>query len=165
MKNKLNGLTERTGKTEHTGQNTGAPCISGRSTGMAWSVLAEIGQLLETLAATGETAAIALRGLPLTDTDRQQLDDLLGYGEVRAELDLAGVSEVWETSYAGVWWIRHKGADDRIACEEIAITPIPEILKTHPVDINAAAIRVRQDLDSTASLPHDREIELEASNV
>ena len=143
----------------------GAPCMTGQSTGMAWSILAEIGQLLKALAETGEPGSIALRGLPMTDADRQQLEELLGRGEVQAELDLAGASEVWETSYAGVWWTRHKGAGDRIACEEIAITPIPEILITHPVDIKAAALRIQQDLDSTELPAHDQENALEASNV
>jgi len=146
-------------------RDTGAPCMTEQSTGMAWSILAEICQLLEKLAMTGETSAIALRGLPMTDVDRQQLEELLGRGEVRAELNLAGASEVWETTYAGVWWIRHKGAGDRIACEEIAITPIPEILITHPVDIKAAALRARQDLDSEKPSAPDQESQLEASNV
>jgi hydrogenase-1 operon protein HyaF len=152
-------------KAEYGKRDNAAPCLSSQSTGMAWSVLTEIHQHLKALAETGETASIALRGLPLTDTDRQQLEDILGKGEVRAELDLAGATEVWETTYAGVWWIRHKGAGDRIACEEIAITAVPEILKTHPVDIKAAARRIRQDLDSGHPPTHERENQRETSNV
>jgi len=145
-------------KREFGQRDSGAPCMSSQATGMAWSILTEIGQLLEALAATGETGTIALRGLPMTDIDRQQLEEILGHGEVRVELDLAGHSEVWETSYAGVWWIRHKGAGERIACEEIAITPIPEILLTHPVDIQAAAKRIRQELDTKGA--HENPLEV-----
>jgi hydrogenase-1 operon protein HyaF len=123
--------------------------MTGNSTGMAYSILAEIGELLTTLSEHGEAGAIDLRSLPLTDADRDQLEDILGRGEVQAELDLAGTSEVWETSYNGVWWIRHKGARDKIATEEIAVTPVPEILMAHPADIAAASRRVQQDLDST----------------
>ena len=150
-------------------RDIGTPCLSGKHTGMAWSILAEIGQLLEALSANGEAGSIDLRSLPMTDADREQLEELLGRGEVQADLDLAGASEVWETSYAGVWWIRHKGAGDKIASEEIAVTAVPEILITHPVDIEAAATRLRDDLSqgmAAMDLPaQDQENELEASNV
>ena len=145
-------------------RDNGAACMSG-TTGMAWSVLTEIGQMLKTLAEKGKAGSIDLRSIPMTDADREHLENILGRGEVRAELDLAGASEVWETAYAGVWWVRHRGAGNKIACEEIAVTPIPEILLTHPVDIEAAASRIQQDLDSTDPHAQDREIELEASNV
>jgi hydrogenase-1 operon protein HyaF len=124
----------------------GASCLDGQTTGMAWSVLAEVGRLLECLAQTGEPGYIDLRSLPLTEADRGELEALLGRGEVRVDLSLAGASEVWETAYAGAWWIRHRGAGERIAAEEIAVCPVPEILKTHPADIQAAARRLRRDL-------------------
>jgi len=149
-------------------RDNGAPCMSG-TTGMAWSVLTEIGQMLKILAEKGKAGSIDLRSIPMTDADREHLEEILGRGEVRAELDLAGASEVWETAYAGVWWVRHRGAGNKIACEEIAVTPIPEILLTHPVDIEAAAARLSNDLVQDLSSRHlhaqDPENELEASNV
>ena len=141
----------------------GATCLDGRSTGMAWSVLAEVGRLLEQFAAGGEAGAIDLRSLPLTDADRAELESLLGRGEVHANLDLAGRSEVWETAYPGAWWIRHLGAGDRVAAEEIAICRVPEILHTHPADIAAAARRLAQDLQQTrptaATEPSETQLE------
>jgi hydrogenase-1 operon protein HyaF len=130
--------------------------MTGHTTGMAYSILAEIGQLLTALSERGEAGAIDLRSLPMTDADRGQLEEILGRGEVRAELDLVGASEIWETSYNGVWWIRHKGAGDKIATEEIAVTPVPEIIMTHPADIAAASRRIRQDLDSAGALSHEQ---------
>jgi hydrogenase-1 operon protein HyaF len=129
-------------------RETRASCLDSTVTGMALSVLAEVGRLLESLASTGEPGAIDLRSLPLTDADRLQLEELLGRGEVSAELELAGRSEVWETAYPGAWWVRHRGAGDRIAAEEIAVCPVPDILLAHPDDIHAAARRVRRDLDA-----------------
>lgn len=150
-------------------RDTGAPCMTTQSTGMAWSILTEIRQLLDALNEQGTVGSIDLRSLPMTNADREQLENLLGRGEVHAELDLAGTSEVWETAYAGVWWIRHKGAADKIACEEIAVTAIPEILITHPVDIEAAAARLGNELSqapvSTNLHAQDQENELEATNV
>lgn len=125
----------------------GAPCLDGRSTGMALAVLAEISRLLAALADSGATGAIDLRSLPLTAADREQLETLLGRGEVRAELDLAGRSEVWETAYPGAWWVRHLGADERVASEVIAVCPVPDILAAHPADIRAGARRLSRNLE------------------
>jgi len=126
-----------------------APCLRDRATGMALSVLTEISRMLETLAESGEPGFIDLRSLPLSDTDRAQLEELLGRGEVRAELEVAGASEIWETAYPGVWWVRHCGAGGKVATEEISVCRIPEILISHPVDIEAAASRLRQELETT----------------
>ena len=130
-------------------RDSGAPCLSDKATGMALSVLAEVGRMLEALTESGQAGSIDLRSLPLSDADREQLEALLGRGEVRAEMEIAGTSEAWETSYAGVWWIRHCGAGGKIASEEISVCRVPEILITHPVDIEAAARRLQQELETT----------------
>ena len=147
-------------------RDNGAPCTTDMNTGMALSVLAEVGRMLETLAESGQSGSIDLRSLPLTEADRLQLEELLGSGEVRAELELAGASEVWETSYPGAWWVRHRGAGGKIATEEIAVCPVPEILITHPVDIQAASRKLRQDLESftDTTLEEPSETTMEATN-
>ena len=83
-------------------------------TGLAQSVLREIAELLSVLVAEGETGAIDLHGLPMTPADRSELEESLGRGDVEAILNVAGTSEVWETRYSGVWWVRHFGADDKM---------------------------------------------------
>lgn len=135
-------------------RDASAPCQTMMNTGMAWSVINEISTLLDRLASQGETSSIDLRSLPLTDADRAQLEELLGRGEVRASLDLMGGSEVWETSLAGVWWVRHEGAGGQVSSEEIAITQIPEILRAHPADIEASAAQLRRDLQEVPRAPH-----------
>jgi hydrogenase-1 operon protein HyaF len=128
---------------------SGATCRGDRPTGMAYSVLAEIGRLLEALAGSGASGAIDLRSLPLTEADRTQLHELLGPGEVSAELEAGGRSTVRETAYPGVWWVTHRGAGDQVASEEIAVCPVPSILAAHPADIAVAARRIRQTLDES----------------
>jgi hydrogenase-1 operon protein HyaF len=118
---------------------------------MAFAVLAEVGRLLAALADLGATGAIDLRSLPLTASDREQLEALLGRGEVRAELELSGRSELWETAYPGAWWIRHLGADGRVATEMIAVCPVPDILAAHPADIQAGARRLLRHLEQEGS--------------
>lgn len=119
-------------------------------TGMARSVLAEIGELLDSLAAGGTPAAIDLLSLPMTPADRAELEALLGHGDVEAALDVAGPSQIWETGYSGVWWVRHFGAGDKVAAERIEITALPDILMSHDDDIAAAATRLRHDLTEAA---------------
>ncbi len=120
---------------------------------LAQSLLREIVERLAVLAGSGERAAIDLRGLPLGPEDRAELQQALGRGEVAAQLQLAGRSEIWETAYSGVWWVRHYGAGNVLAAERVEITPVPEILVTHPDDITAAAARAREQFG--AAQPED----------
>lgn len=132
-----------------------------QTTGMAYAIGSEIIQRLNLLASDNQSSVIDLRSLPMTQADRDQLEALLGHGEVSAQLDIAGPSEVWETAFSGVWWIRHMGADRRIACEEIAITRIPEILQSQPEDVADAAGRLSKELGSVK----DRQPEVENPHV
>jgi hydrogenase-1 operon protein HyaF len=68
---------------------------------------------------------------------------LLGEGEARATVDVAGETIVRETAYAGVWWVTYYGADKEVVADRIEITLVPAILKSHPADISAAAERLR----------------------
>ncbi len=120
-------------------------------TGMAQSVLHEIAGRLALLAETGEVSAIDLRSLPMTPADRSELEDRLGRGEIEALLTVAGTSEVWETQYAGVWWIRHLGAENKVAAEHIEVTSTPQILASHRNDVAASALRLRDSLAEHAS--------------
>ena len=58
-------------------RDTGAPCMTTQSTGMAWSILTEIRQLLDALNEQGTVGSIDLRSLPMTNADREQLENLL----------------------------------------------------------------------------------------
>lgn len=127
-------------------QPKGAPCQTSQVTGMALSIMAEVARMLEALAEKSETGTIDLRSLPLTDADRIQLEELMGRGEVKAELEISGDSSVWETSYPGAWWVRHHGAGGEISSEEISICPVPAILAAHPADIETAANRIKHTL-------------------
>ncbi|MCW2310228.1 hydrogenase expression/formation protein [Rhodobium gokarnense] len=113
---------------------------------LAMALLREISSALADYLETGETAVIDLKSLPMLEADRAALADLLGEGEVTAMLDVAGESEVRETGHAGVWWVRHFGADRRLAAEQIEVTAIPDILLSHRDDIAAAADRLAETL-------------------
>lgn len=116
------------------------------STGMAQSLFSEIADRLASLAGSGEKSVIDLHSLPLTPTDLKELESLLGRGEVEAGLNVAGKSEIWETGYSGVWWVRHYGDGDTISSQNIEITACPKILASDVEDIAAAARRIADTL-------------------
>ena len=115
-------------------------------TGLTQPVLREIATLLKRLDEQGKTDAIDLRSLPMSDKDRNELETTLGRGEIHANVMVAGDSEVWETFYPGVWWVRHFGANHEIASESILITDMPDILKSDATDIKRAVVRLDADL-------------------
>lgn len=113
----------------------------------------EIAEALEAHVRDATPSAIDLRGLPMSDDDRTALEAWLGEGEVKATLDVAGRSEVRETRFAGVWWVRHYGGGDRIATDRIEITALPDILRADAVDIAAALRRLNDELDEPGFMP------------
>ncbi|MCU0928159.1 MAG: hydrogenase expression/formation protein [Burkholderiaceae bacterium] len=100
----------------------------------------------------GFATAIDLRSLPLDDAQRQMLRARLGQGEVRAVVDVAGPTTVDETAFAGLWWVRHEGADGGVLAEQIVVARVPELLLAHPADVAVAAVRLRDALDAFGAL-------------
>lgn len=123
-------------------------------TGNERAVLAEIRTHLAALAESGAAAAIDLLALPLSDADRDWLRETLGRGEVRAEVDATGISEVQETALAGVWWITHRNADGQTVAELIEITLLPEILCASAADAAQACERLERILRDCAPEQH-----------
>ncbi len=127
---------------------------------LADAVFAEVARALAGLAGSGEETEIDLLGLPLGPADRAALADRLGTGEVVVTLEVLGRSEIRETAFAGVWWVRHLGADDALAAEEIHVTRIPEIVMSHPDDVVHAARRMAEAVacpDEGRTPPSDTE--------
>lgn len=114
------------------------------------SLLAEVARHLDALVQDGTVAAIDLRSLPLSAEDRARLEEALGQGEVSVAIDAAGESELHETAYPGVWWVRHYGAGRQLLTERIEITPLPEVLAAAPEDIAAGARRLASAVNTLA---------------
>ena len=93
----------------------------------------------------------------MSDEDRACLEDRLGYGEVNATLDVAGQTEIIETAYPGVWWVRHLDGRGRVAAEQIVVTRVPDILISPPEDIRAAAARLIAEMRPAAAPGKDEE--------
>lgn len=122
-----------------------ADCVAPAA--LADAVFAELATALARLAETGEETVVDLKSLPFSPTDLEALAARLGTGEVTCELEVAGRSEVRETSYSGIWWVRHIGGDGSAVVEEVVVARIPEILISHLDDVAFAARRMREAVD------------------
>jgi len=114
---------------------------------LAQALLRELADMLAALASDpGCEAVIDLRSLPMEESDREALRDWLGRGEIEANCDVAGVSRVQETGFAGVWWVSHYGLGGVALVEQIVVARVPALLLAHPCDIRAAQERLTQCL-------------------
>lgn len=103
-------------------------------TGNAQPLLREIRDLLQHLVDSGETGAIDLRAMPLSDADLLWLAGQLGEGEVRVILDSGGRSSITETQAPGVWWVTHRNEQDKVVSEFIEIAWVPELVAAQRED-------------------------------
>ena len=147
----------------------GSPAL----TGNVLPLLHEIRHALEDFATTGTEHTIDLNSLPLAPQESRQLpypemtpelataihrflarsparvlavqlEDLLGSGEVRAQLDALGTSEITETAIPGVWRVTHYNGDRVVVGQFLEITDCPAILKSQPQDLPSGVSRLDQ---------------------
>jgi hydrogenase-1 operon protein HyaF len=108
-------------------------------------LLHEIRHALQRLIDTGKTTIIDLRSIPLTNTEEEHLEILLGQGEVNCQLTALGRSTIMETAIPGVWLVSHYNQEEELMAKSIEITSIPSIL---PSDTEA----MREGLTTIATL-------------
>lgn len=117
--------------------------------GNAAPLLHEIAALLDSLARTGQGGTLQLKGLPLLPGDYAALQEALGEGELSAELQALGPTQIRETALHGVWWVIHRNGAGEVMAEAIEVTRCPEILQTPAEDVSEAAQRLRERLQAT----------------
>ena len=110
-------------------------------------LLHEIKHALENLIETGHSTMIDLRSIPLAPGEEDKILESLGRGEVLAQLNALGLSEIIETQYAGVWMVTHYNDENTIISRFIEVTTMPEILCSQTEDIMAAYSSLTLDLD------------------
>ena len=110
-------------------------------------LLHEIKHALDNLIETGQTSIIDLRSIPLAPGEEDKILNTLGRGEVLAQLNALGLSEVIETRYAGVWLVTHYNDENNIISRLIEVTTMPEILCSQTEDIMKAYSSLSLDLD------------------
>ncbi|HEB82845.1 MAG TPA: hydrogenase accessory protein HupE [Gammaproteobacteria bacterium] len=112
-------------------------------------MLHEIRHSLNRLIETGESSVIDLRSIPLAPGEEEKILTALGRGELRAELDALGKSEIIETQYAGVWLISHYNENEEIIGRFIEVTVMPDILCSQSADMIDASQRLAEALQDT----------------
>ncbi len=123
-------------------------------TGMALALLQEVADHLRTVADGGERQIVELGNLPLSDGDFRLLEEKLGRGEVEATISASGRTEVFETAYTGVWWVKYFNEGDHPAAQQLEIGTVPMILEAHPDDIQASAENFSRLFDETVRNSH-----------
>jgi len=83
--------------------------------------------------------------------EQDRILDALGTGEVTAEFDSLGRTEIREGAYAGCWIVTHYDREGDIKARFIEITTIPDILKAQSADIADGLERLTARLSVTPS--------------
>lgn len=122
------------------------PVCSRVETGNVEPLLHEIRHALKRLADGEDGTVIDLQRLPLAPGEEERIEETLGIGEVRAEVDALGPTIIQETSYAGVWLITHKNTDGATVAHFIEVSYIPELLRSQQADIDAGIDRLENEL-------------------
>lgn len=118
----------------------------------ASAILREIESMLENLLARNEEGVIDLKTIPITHDEYQQLQYMLGEGEIKATLHAMGKSIVRETAIAGVWWTVHYNEDDSVIADMIEVTLIPAILMSDRGDIKNSLAELRERVQTEQPL-------------
>lgn len=105
---------------------------------MVDAVVMELLQLMESYLLTQSAGAVDIKSLPLSGTAYELLKTKLGLGEVNALISVSGDTDVYETAYSGIWWIKHKDMESRVIAEHIEVGRVPAILCSHTEDIKQA---------------------------
>jgi len=120
----------------------------------ALPILHEIRHGLHRLSGGGEPTLIDLHALPFGPGDEERLLELLGRGEVEADIDALGPTRVWETAFPGVWLVDHRNAQGERLALHIEIASVPEILRSQSEDIADALTRLDACIAAGAGAPN-----------
>ena len=107
-------------------------------------LLIELQHALLRLAADGETRTIDLRALPLAPGEPEALEQMLGRGEVHAQLDALGPSEIIETRFPGIWRITHYNQNREIMGSFLEVTTLPQLLQTPSEELQTSARELQE---------------------
>jgi hydrogenase-1 operon protein HyaF len=121
---------------------------------LTWNVkpiLHEIRHALKKLVDRGESSIIDLRSIPLAPGEEETIILTLGKGEVHAQLNALGPSEIYESRFAGVWIVTHFNERDSIVSRFIEITEFPDVLKSQHEDVIHALQGLTEELGTDDS--------------
>ena len=135
------------------GGRTDDAATDGPASSIVLALLNEIEAKLDALVTHGEESTIDLIWLKRMPQELELLRNLLGEGEVSANINSFGISRVQETAVPCVWWVSHRDFDGSRQGELIEITEIPDLLRSDRLSIKKglADLRTRRE---QIELPH-----------
>lgn len=102
-------------------------------------VLEEIAAALRALAENGETRTLYLSQVPLSEDDREHLQNFLGHGGSLIQSH-TGNRTIWRaTATPGVWLGEYYEGGSRLVLETIEIAGIPELAIPQADDLKRAS--------------------------
>jgi len=119
--------------------------------GNALPILTEIRHAVARLAEIGEPSCIDLAAIPFGQGDEDRLMELLGRGEVQANIDALGPTRIWETSFPGVWVLDYANAEDQRIALQVEVDEVPRILRAQGPDLQDAVAALDARIKAVAS--------------
>lgn len=116
-------------------------------TGNVRPLLHEIRHALKRLTEGEDGTVIDMSSLPLAPGEEKRIEEALGEGEVRVELNALGPSTILETRFPGVWLVTHRNTENEIIGRLIEVTRIPELLLAQPEDIRTGLEQLEEILE------------------
>jgi hydrogenase-1 operon protein HyaF len=110
-------------------------------------LLNELRHALERLLADGTPHAIDLRAIPLAPGEEERLLGALGQGELAAELEAQGRSEIRESAYPGIWCVTHHDGAGSVVGRFIEVTFMPTLLASQRPDVVRGLERLTRSLE------------------
>lgn len=124
--------------------------------GNVMPLLHEIRHALQRVAEGGQGTTIDLGSLPMAPGEDKRIEEILGQGEVRAELNALGPTVVQETRYPGVWFITHRNTEQEVVARFIEVTRMPELLLAQSEDMRRAVSELDRKLHGgNGEVSHD----------
>jgi len=109
-------------------------------------LLNELCHALERLLADGTSHALDLRAIPLAPGEEDRLLLALGQGELVAQLEADGLSEIRECAYPGIWCITHRNPAGSVVGRFIEVTFVPALLASQRADVALGLVRMTRTL-------------------
>jgi hydrogenase-1 operon protein HyaF len=116
-------------------------------TGNVIPLLHEVRHALQRVASGEQGTVIDLRSLPLAPGEEARIEEALGEGEIRAELNALGPSTIRETAFPGVWFVTHRNVENEVVARFIEVCRVPDLLKAPPEDMEDAVRNLTRRLN------------------
>lgn len=125
-----------------------------QETGNTLPLLHEIRHALVNLLESGKATVIDLGRLPMGPGDEAQLLNILGNGEVVAQVNALGKSIIRETRLTGVWIVEHFNSEAQPIAKLIEVSYVPDLLKAPPEDVREGLERLIRRLAASGGTQH-----------